>query len=238
MLPYFRERTFPGKDGRLRSEPPVDTDDAIYESGDEEHHVDFALRWSHYIGDWDIGIAHFSGTSREPLLIPVDSGTDTRFRPLYLQIDQTSLDLQVTKGAWLWKLEAIYNRNDVDDYYAYVGGFEYTQFGIAGSAIDLGWLLEYNYDDRGDSATTVLQDDVFFGVRYTDNDVHGTRILAGVAVDTDTATTFANVEASRRLSEHWVLGMEMRLFSNVDEEDPLHQIRDDDYLEIQLTRYF
>ncbi|ANG62499.1 hypothetical protein A8C75_08360 [Marinobacterium aestuarii] len=238
LLPYFRERTFPGTDGRLRSEPVVDTDDAIYESGDEERHVDFALRWSHYFGDWDIGIAHFSGTSREPLLILDDSGPNPSLRPLYLQIDQTSLDVQVTKGAWLWKLEAIYNQNNVNDYYAYVGGFEFTQFGIAGSAVDLGWLLEYNYDDRGDSAATVLQDDIFFGVRLTDNDIHNTRILAGGTVDIDSSSTFANVEASRRLNEHWVLGLEMRLFTHVDEEDPLHQIKDDDYVEIQLTRYF
>jgi hypothetical protein len=238
LLPYFRERTFPGMDGRLRAEPPVDTDDAVYESGDEQQHLDFAIRWSHYFGDWDLGIAHFSGTSREPLPIPADSGPGSGLRPLYLQIDQTSLDVQVTKGAWLWKLEAIYNQNNIEDYYAYVGGFEFTQFGIAGSAVDLGWLLEYNYDERGDGATTVLQDDIFFGLRYTDNDIQGTAILAGVTVDTDTASTFVNVEASRRMSEDWVLGLEMRLFTQVDEEDPLHQLRDDDYLGIQLTRYF
>ena len=33
MLPGFRERTYPGREGRLRSEPFVDTDRATYESG-------------------------------------------------------------------------------------------------------------------------------------------------------------------------------------------------------------
>lgn len=61
LLPYFRERTFPGKHGRLRSEPAVDTRNPQYESGAEEKHIDGAVRWSHNIGDWDIGLAHFSG---------------------------------------------------------------------------------------------------------------------------------------------------------------------------------
>ena len=96
VLPYFRERTFPGSDGRLRPQPAVDTDNPIYESGDEEKHVDYAVRWSHYIGDWDIGVAHFSGTAREPLLLPAASAGEVTLRPFYQQIDQTRLDMQAT----------------------------------------------------------------------------------------------------------------------------------------------
>ena len=33
VLPGFRERTYPGREGRLRSEPLVDTNRATYESG-------------------------------------------------------------------------------------------------------------------------------------------------------------------------------------------------------------
>ncbi|MFA0280087.1 hypothetical protein AB4489_26825, partial [Vibrio sp. 10N.222.55.F8] len=42
LLPYFRERTFAGEDGRLRTPVPV-SDDALYESSREEKHVDVAL---------------------------------------------------------------------------------------------------------------------------------------------------------------------------------------------------
>ena len=69
ILPFFRERTFPGEEGRLRFPLPVDTDHAIYESDAEERHVDWAIRWSHTLGDFDIGAAHFYGTSREPGLV-------------------------------------------------------------------------------------------------------------------------------------------------------------------------
>ena len=66
VLPWFRERTFPGPDGRFRTPLPVDGDNAVYESSAGQNHVDFALRYSHYFGDIDIGAHLFEGTSREP----------------------------------------------------------------------------------------------------------------------------------------------------------------------------
>lgn len=236
LLPGFRERTFPGAKGRLRTEPVVDTDNPIYGSSKEQGHVDAAIRWSHYLGDWDVGLAHFSGTSRDPLLIP--SATGEALTPLYLQIDQTSLDVQATKGAWLWKLESIYNQNKVDDYYAWTGGFEYTWFGVADSSVDMGFLLEYNYDERGDQSTTILQDDLYLGARFSGNDLAGTEILAALAMDTNNDSTFITIEAARRLGEYWTLGLESRIFTNVDRSDPMTFLSDDDYLEIQLSRYF
>lgn len=238
VLPYFRERTFPGEEGRLRPDPAIDEDDAEYESGDEEEHIDFAVRWSHYIGDFDIGLAHFSGTSRDPLLLPDTSNGQFKIIPFYDQIDQTSLDVQATLGAWLWKLEAIYNSNTVDDYYAYVGGFEYTFYGVGGGDADMGLLLEYNYDDRGEESTAALQEDLYVGLRWSGNDTSSTELLAALVYDTDNSTTFGNLEASRRLGEHWTLGMEMRIFTNVDEKDLLSFIEDDDYVEFQVTRHF
>lgn len=239
VLPYFRERTFPGEDGRLRTAPPVDTDDPVYESGDEEEHIDFALRWSHYIGDLDFGFAHFSGTSRDPVIIPSSEKGEPRLLPYYLQIDQSSLDIQATKGAWLWKLEAIYNDNKLEDYFAASGGFEYTYFGLSDGPADLGWLLEYHFDERDEDSQSPLQNDIYAGLRYSGNDIAGTRILAGFTVDADSGSTFGNIEAVRRLGESWTATVELRLFTNTDEDDdPLHIIRDDDYIELQLSRYF
>ena len=237
-LPYFRERTFPGKEGRLRSALVVDTDNPAFESGVEERHVDWAVRWSHYIGDWDIGIAHFSGTSREPVFIPVMTGDGLMLTPYYQQIDQTSLDLQATKGDWLWKLEAISNRNGIEDYFAAVGGFEYTITGVFNTVTDLGLLLEYHYDDRDDNATTGLEDDLFLAGRWVFNDVASTEILAGIIVDQENSTIFGNIEASRRVAERWKIVIEARIFSNIDSSEGLFDLRDDDYMELQAIRYF
>ena len=236
VLPWFRERTFPGENGRLRFNPPVDTDDARYEAGKRDEHIDLAIRWSHYIGDWDIGVAHFSGTDRVPLLLPNADGD--ALIPYYPQIEQTSLDVQATLGAWLWKLEALYNDNDIESYAAAVGGLEFTQYGIAGGDADLGWLLEYNYDERDERAPSALANDLFLGMRYTGNDIAGTTLLAGVIVDLDNDSQFYNVEAARRLDESWVLTLEARIFNDIDRQDLLYFFRRDDYLEVQLQRYF
>lgn len=238
VLPYFRERTFPGEEGRLRPGLVVDTDNPVYQSNDKEHHIDFAVRWSNTIGDWDIGLAHFSGTSREPLLIPTFSSGGPVLTPFYPQIDQTSLDLQATKGAWLWKLEGIYNDNDYDNYFAYVGGFEYTWGSAFESDTDLGLLLEYHFDDRDELSTTGFQNDLFAGLRWVLNDVAGTEILAGSTFDLDDDTVFSTIEASKRLGNAWKLGLEVRLFTNVDRDNLFYVVRQDDYVEIQLTRYF
>ena len=45
-ITWHRERTFPGRRGRLRAGPVVDHDLTSYESGAEEWHLDFAGRYS------------------------------------------------------------------------------------------------------------------------------------------------------------------------------------------------
>jgi hypothetical protein len=235
----FRERSFPGEDGRLRSNPAVDQDHPEYESDREERHLDFALRWSHYIGDWDIGLAHFNGTSRDPLLIPkISNRGEINLIPFYELMRQTSLDLQATKGDWLWKLEAIHRSIDSGSYNAATGGFEYTLVGIAGTDMDLGLLGEYLYDERKDQATTPFQNDIFVGFRLTANDVDGSELLAGVVKDMDEQSWMFNLEASRRIGSDWKTSAQIRLWSDIDEQDPLYSTHRDDYGELTITRFF
>ena len=58
ILPGFRERTFPGQRGRLRTQPFVDTGEASYSSSRGRSHVDFAARWSAVFGKWDLSRPH------------------------------------------------------------------------------------------------------------------------------------------------------------------------------------
>ena len=237
LLPYFRERTFAGTDGRLRTPVPVDGDRAEYQSGDEENHVDLALRYSHYAGDIDIGLSAFSGTSREPRLLPGAGGD--RLIPVYDQIDQLGLDLQYTGDAWLWKLEAIARDSATDSFHAVVGGFEFTRYQVSGSNADLGWLFEVQYDNRADSEPLTLADnDLFGGIRVALNDVQDSTLLAGVGYDIDTGETYVNIEAERRLGDNYVLELRARWFSNAGPGDTSYAIARDDYLQLQLSRYF
>jgi hypothetical protein len=237
FLPAFRERTFPGRKGRLRSAIPVDTDRPVYESSLEEWHPDLAVRWTHVLGDWDIGLAHFWGTGREPRLLPGIGGS--KLIPHYDLIHQTSLDVQATKGSWLWKLEAITRGGQGNRFGALVAGFEYTFVGVFGTAADLGVLGEYIYDGRGDGApATAFDDDFFAGARLVLNDPQSTEILAGPTVDRRTQATFLNVEAIRRIGDRWTIELEARAFINVPPSDVLFALRRDDYIGIRLAWYF
>ena len=239
LLPYFRERTFPGRKGRLRSALVVDTDHAMYESDEEEHHVDFAARYSNTIGDWDFGIYHFVGTGREPTLLP---GIDKKGRavliPFYEQINQTGLDLQLVTGQWLWKLESLYRTGQGDGFFASVGGCEYSLVGVAETGMDLGLIGEYAYDDRGDNATTVYENDAMFGLRLAVNDADGTELLAGLIQDLDSPARALSIEASRRFGSTWKLSLQAWGFLDAPEDDPLFNLRDDDFLQVDLAYYF
>lgn len=240
VMPYFRERTFPGRDGRLRGAIPVDTDLATYDSGAEEWHPDFAIRYSTVIDDFDIGISHFHGTGREPTFsVVTKSDGSTVLAPHYDLIDQTGVDLQATLGDWLWKLEAMTRSGQGDRFVAAVGGFEYTLYGVTDSGADLGLLMEYQYDGRDDKAPVTIQDnDIFVGSRLTLNDVDDTDFLAGFSVDHETGSTFFSVEADTRLSDFWTIEMEARAFAFTSEEDPVDAYSHDDYLQVRLSRYF
>ena len=249
VLPGFRERTYPGRKGRLRSEPFVDMNRATYESSAGRDRVDYAVRWSNAIGDFDIGAAHFHGTSREPLLqleCPDGSSALTTpcnpatwvFTPRYEVVHRTSLDLQATKDATLWKLEALHESGQGDSYLAWVAGFEYTWFGINESDLDLGLLVEHLFDGRGGNAPHPLENDVFAGMRLAFNDEASTDLLAGVVSDAEGDSTALNLEASRRIGDYWKVELEARAWNGVEHDDPMSPLRRDDYVQLTLSRFF
>ena len=239
VLPGFRERTFPGEEGRLRSHPHVDTNKADYESSDKQRHIDLALRWFHSLGDWDIGLSHFYGTSRNPRFRMAYSNTGQPvLTPYYDLIHQTSLDLQATKGDWLWKLELISRRGQGSATIAAAGGFENTLVGIFDSSADLGLITEYLYDDRNQDAPTPFQNDLFLALRWTANDEQSLEILGGVILDLDSDARMVNIETSRRLGEAWKLSLQGRFWQEVPASDAGYGMSRDDYIELTLKRYF
>jgi hypothetical protein len=232
VFPGARERTFPGRDGRLRTSALVDTEAAVFEAG--RWHVDFAARWSRTMGVVDLGLSHFHGTSRQPRL----SAENARLVPYYDLIDQTGLDAQLTVGQWLWKLEAIHRAGQGPRYLAATAGFEYTFANVGGSGADLGLIAEYLWDERGEAAQTPWQDDVFAGVRITRGDAQSTELLAGLIVDRKSGAIAGSLEASRRLKDRWRIGLEARSFGRSKPADPLFELRRDDYIQIALSYHF
>ena len=240
VLPGFRERTFAGADGRPRFQPRIDTGLTRYESSQEQRHIDYAARWSHYLGDWDFGLGYFHGTSRDPTFLPtLNADGEVVIAPLYEIIDQFSLDLQATLGDWLWKLEAIHRSGQGRrNYAAATGGFEYTFIGIFDSSYDLGLIGEFLWDERGDEAPTLFNNDTMLGARFTLNDADSSELLLGVIVDNTDQSRMLNIEGSRRIGQRWKLSIEARAFANTPPDSLLYGMRKDDYLQFELARYF
>ena len=237
LMPWFRERTFPGVDGRLRAPLPVDPDDATYESSAEQHNSDLALRWSHYYGDVDIGVYAFHGTGREPVLKLAQEGD--RLLPYYYQVTQLGVDLQYTRDAFLWKFEGIVQDGLTEDFAAAVAGLEYTLYGVRDSATDVGLLVEYLYDGRGPGeAITVFDNDVFLGARLAWNDAQDSSVLAGVVVDTDSQEWFFNLEAERRIGANYVAEARLRIFNGDEKLNQLFAFDQDDYFQLSFSRFF
>ena len=239
LLPYFRERTFPEKEGRLRTPLVVDTDQAQYESSAEEQHIDLALRFSQTYGDVDLGLHLFDGTNRDPLLqTGVDSNGNAVLIPFYAQMTQFGVDAQMLYEDWIWKLEYIYRETAEDSYPAWTAGFEYTVYGVFDSSIDFGALLEYSYDGRPEGRRDSLDRDLFLGGRFTVNDAQSTELLAGLVIDTHNHSQSFRVEASRRFGQSWKASLELQTFHNVDSADTLAAIDQDRYLLVEWGYYF
>ena len=239
LLPWFRERNFPDRDGRPATDIPVDRDLTTYESGAEDWHPDFAGRYSNTFGEFDLGLSFFQGTARDPILNPAfDSGGNLVLAPFYPQMTQASLDLQATIGPWLYKLEGFGRRELGDDYGAVTGGIEYSFYGVFGTDGDLGTVIEYAYDTRGMNQRNPYQNDAFLALRWAANDIATTSLLVGTVVDTETGALGFRLQGERRLAKNFRLSVEGHFFSNVPRRDPVFNVSDDDYLQIRVARYF
>jgi len=237
ILPYFRERTFSGAAGRFRTGLVVDTDAVTYESSREEKHVDYALRWSHTKEAMDIGVSYFDGTSRDPgFNLGVKNGQPV-LQPHYPLIQQLGLDLQHTGEATIWKLEVAHRRAEAENYTAAVGGFEHSLPAFESGA-ELGVLGEYHFDTRDEVLSAPFQNDVFVGARLALNDEASSELLGGVFYDFDNESTSLRLEGSRRIGNGMKVNVEAQVFTNIDEADPLNAFAKDDYIQVELQKFF
>ncbi len=249
-LTGHRERTFPGRHGRLRAGLVVDHDLTSYESADEEWHLDLAARFTSSFGPVDIGLSVFDGTSREPTLLPALAGSEFVLAPFYEQITQFGLDTQITTGSWLLKLEAIHragaqnrrlDRNlkyEEEDYAAVIAGAEYTINAVWDSDADLSLIGELARDGRGEWATNAFENDILLAARLGLNDEQSTEFTVSVLESLANSTRVLSAEFKRRLSENWSLHVESTAYFNVDETDVIYEVRRDSFIGVNLDYNF
>lgn len=253
LLPGARARTFPSTDGRLAGPVRIDAD-ARFTGGADALQTSWAARWSHFVGDLEFGLAHFSGTAREPefeVAGAITIGEPIRLRPVYETVALTSLDAQYILGDLALKLELLNRRGQGPRSTAFVTGLERTFVGAFGTRMDLGVLLEYLFDDRHAAATQfTFDDDLFVAARLALNDHAGTTALIGLLGDPRSGEHLLTIEASRRLGARWRMALDVRLFDGARATAPgdlaalvapdrgFGALMDDDYLQFEFTRYF
>lgn len=236
LLPYFRERTFPGKAGRLRSDPYVDADMTTYEDGAKERHVDAAFRYGFSLESLDVAFSHFWGTSRDPVFSPaINADGEQVLAPRYEIINQSGLELQMVAWQTLLKFEGIFRASKGSSYSALTTGFEYTFSGFASTRMDLGIIAEWLYDDRGSSATP-MENDIFLGARLALNDMNDTNILVGMISDLSEEARYFFVESNRRFGDRIRVTLEGRVY-DLPSGVNFNSTRDDDFIMLEVAYY-
>lgn len=261
-LPHFRTRKFAGKDGRpfpgfILTDPPQ------YESDDGNRHIDLALRWSRSFDSWDLGLHYFNGTSRDPAIVPL---SPTALSARYQQMEQYGLDALGIFGDLNTKLELIHRSGiEFENHAQAVTGIEYTFVGLlsplqdneilppewcnsdsrnpvtkllCNDRMDMGVVLEYLWDQRGEDTTQPFQNDLLAGLRFAFNDERSSDALIGIVRDLDHSSTTLSLEASTRLFESFRLSTDVRLFSNVDDDPQLQSLADEDFVRVDLAYFF
>lgn len=257
-LPYFRPANLPNKvnpynpfGGQLDF-----SDDPLYTSAAERLRQEFAVRGERTIGSADVGLAYFNGYQRFPVVNvpPAAVEADT----LYYEMQQVSGDVQMSLGNWLLKSEALYmdtgiagtfvagsvlpngstvRRNLVpDNLAAFVGGVEYTFFGVLGQS-DLGVIVEYLYNSQQDQQAVgfwPFQNDVFTALRWSRNNLGAGELLAGLIVDVKDGTQVWRVEYTERFFDRLKLLAYLEIIDAAS-ANPLAAFNDADNVAIQLS---
>jgi hypothetical protein len=251
VLPGFRERTFPGPRGRPSLPVEVDTGAAAYASSAEQGRIDGAVRWQQMFGGVQLALSHFSGTGRESLLLP--NPLTMKLEPWYPVIEQSGLELQYLLGGWLFKLEGIRRSGNRFErrHHALDAGVEVTQVGLFGTDLDLGWIVEYLWEDRSDAFVSPFASDVLLGQRLTFNDLASSELLWGLIWDPDTGERVWSLESSRRFGSQWRATLEARIYSRAGEpptamelfsgqplDKPLSVYAREDMIQLEVIRFF
>lgn len=242
VLPYHRERTFAGAEGRLSAGAggnlPADYGyaDAKYESDDAEKNIDLAARYYSYIDDFEYAVSVFHGNSRE-----ASSGfIANKFVPYYPKISQLGAELQYLSEGWAWKFEGIHREGVLAEgksYFATTAGFEYTQVGIMDTRVDLGWVVEHMYDSRQKRASIgAFEHDVLLATRWAANNSADSVLLVGAVVDYEYEDYSLSIEGTTRLMNGLSLEVEARVFAPAADA-PLYGFRDEDFIKLTLSYY-
>lgn len=226
MLPWFRERVFKGRDALLRADVPVAPDTAVFGSGGGPGHLEWAVRWAHAFGAFDVGVALFDGTNRDPRFMEARKDNSPMvLMPVYDRVRQVGVHAQWTTGRWLWKVEATTRKGQT----GVGGGVEWVPRSF------LSLFAEYVHDSRGSEATTLFEDDFFVGARLHWLDGHAG---IGTHIDRTSGSVLITGAATRRFGGRWTVTLAGNLYGGSTGADPPHAPRWDDRVSLTVRRFY
>jgi hypothetical protein len=224
-MPFFRKRSFWGRDAYRNTTAPVAADRAKV----EELPLDVATRYGHTLGNWDVGMTYFYGRDRDPRF---DQETDAGMPilvPLYDRVHRVGIDAQGVTGTWLWKVEAMIRLGGTDDYVAVVSGTEYSVREY------LSAIAEIAVDSRGSRATTAVEHDAYLAARLL---LHDASVEVGAHVDVVHGNTALSMTGEHRLGPSQTISLSARIHVGDRVNDPRFAPRLDNRVSLILRRFF
>ena len=243
-LPFFKNSSQIGQNGRLRLSKPIENYDIVYEGGAGSKVPSWAIKWENSFGMLDFSLQGFRGNSRESSTIAKLENLQLKYFQGYERISQLGTYLQLISGPIIYKLEAIKRngqknaKNIRENFYSYTLGMEYLINNLFENKWDLTSFIEYHNDDRNNDSTDIFQNDLFLATRLNFNDTDGTEFLTSITLDTDGGGNTSTLELSSRITDNIRVTGSYNAYWSVNEKDILYSFRRDNYFLINITNYF
>ncbi|RXJ74843.1 hypothetical protein CS022_01115 [Veronia nyctiphanis] len=117
-----------------------------------------------------------------------------------------------------------------------------TQLLIFLSDTLFGGVLTPDFQAEADArklSPTITQNDIFSGIRWAFNDINGTELRLGFLMDIEHISSYSTqIEVTSRFSESLTWRVSGAFFNSEEKQDPLFNIKDDDYVEAGVKYYF
>ena len=236
LMTNNRKRRFVSSEGRPHTGFEESFKIGVFDN--KKNLFDYIFRYENSGNIFDVGLYYFNGVARSPSVVTLSEQSQSDFFVLYPRIQQLAVDLQVTVASTLFKLEGLFRDSEREDYGAFGLGLEHTIYGLFNTRKDLALLVEYHWDEKDEESNSQFSNDIFFGIRLISNAEDDGQILLGVVQNLCDGSTTAFVEGSKRLPKDWKVNLEGRLFSLIDNNNPLTNLNDDTYLQLAITKFF
>ncbi|MCL1051026.1 hypothetical protein L2755_15520 [Shewanella abyssi] len=230
FIPTFTARDFPL---RPAYGLPI-SEQNTFEDNKEDGGI--AARGLFYIDDVEFAIGYFSGTRRDPLLIP--SQQTKQLIPYYIQTENLLFDAVYLTDSLTYKWEFKTGRELERGFVASNIGIEYPLYVFADTIQDLVVITEYVFDDRGERAESHGQNDLFIGTKFEFAE-NAAQIRLLYSYDFDYASQYAELSCQYRLSDYLrIKAKVMGVLSASQDDRRLYALKNEEFAKFSLHYAF